>query len=135
MLKIKSASAFSPSIFYLLFLQAFYKKIFLKKISNYFFSGKYKYKILEVGLLVSMFVSIYFEKFRLSVKQNKNVTFLSSPNVKYIKRQTKIGETGHLINQALKELNKIKEKEKIRNGRIVYYSCILVEIKAMLINI
>jgi hypothetical protein len=49
--------------------------------------------------------------------------------------ETKIAETERLINQAFKQLNNISGKEKAGNGRIVYYSCIIEEMKAIIRNI
>ena len=48
--------------------------------------------------------------------------------------ETKIADTERLINQAFNQLIKINGKETSGNGRIVYYSCILAEMKAMLGN-
>ncbi len=52
-----------------------------------------------------------------------------------INLETKKAETERLINQAFEQLIKIYGKEKSGNGRIVYYSCIIEEIKAILRNI
>ena len=51
-----------------------------------------------------------------------------------INLETKKAETERLINQAFEQLIKIYGKEKSGNGRIVYYSCIIEEMKAMLGN-
>ncbi len=51
-----------------------------------------------------------------------------------INLKTKMAETERLITQAFEQLIKINSKEKSKNGRIVYYSCIIEEMKAVLRN-
>lgn len=54
---------------------------------------------------------------------------------KDINLETKIAETERLINQAFRQLNKINGRGKAGNGRIVYYSCIIEEMKGIIRNI
>ena len=52
-----------------------------------------------------------------------------------INLETKVAETERLINQTFRQLNKINGREKAGSGRIVYYSCIIGEMKAIIRNI
>ena len=48
--------------------------------------------------------------------------------------ETEITQTNKLINTALKQLHELNGKEKQERGRIVYYSCIIEEMKTIIIR-
>ncbi len=112
----------SETVTFITSLENIYKST--NEIKNYIkYAGKYPpigFDFFEIASRISSIVKTEIDSF-----------FTGDTDINL---ETKIAETEQLINQAFKQLIKIYGKEKSENGRIVYYSCILVEMKAMLGN-
>jgi hypothetical protein len=112
----------SETVTFITSLENIYK--FTNEIKNYIeYAGKYPPIGFDFFEIASRISSI--------VKTQIDIFFTGDTDITL---ETKIADTERLINQAFNQLIKINGKETSGNGRIVYYSCILAEMKAMLGN-
>ena len=94
------------------------------EIKNYIeYAGKYPpigFDFFEIASIISGIVKTEIDSF-----------FTGDTDINL---ETKKAETERLITQAFEQLIKINSKEKSKNGRIVYYFCIIEEMRAILRN-